>query len=88
MQRLETTLTIPCDVGDQFWIFDKAEKQAVHVECTGYVISKDSVTGRDAAYIWVDGITTRGQWQILFVDFYDKCYKTKKEAEHCGRKVK
>ena len=86
MQRYETTITIPCDVGDQFWIFDKAEKQAVHVECTGYVVSKDTVTGRDAAYIWVDGINVRGNWRIPFHEFYSSCFKTKKEAEQQGKR--
>ena len=88
MTRYETEITIPCSVGDQFWIFDKRESQAVQVECTGYVISKDSVTGRDVAYLWVDGITARGQWQIQFHEFYSRCYKTKKEATHCGRQIK
>lgn len=86
MTRYETTITIPCNVGDQFWIFDKTERQSVHVECTGYVISKDTVTDRDNAYIWVDGINARGNWRIPFHEFYSRCYKTKKEAEHCGRR--
>lgn len=90
MQKYETTLTMPCDVGDQFWIFDKTERQAAHVECTGYVISKDIVTGRDAAYIWVDGINTRGflQQRIPFHEFYSTCFKTRKEAEKSGSKGK
>ena len=86
MQKLETTIVIPCDVGDRFWIFDNRDRQAVHVECTGYVISKDVITGRDNAYIWVDGIDARGQWQIQFHEFYSQCFKTKKEAEKVKRR--
>lgn len=81
MQKYETTLTIPCNIGDSFWIFDNLERKAVRVECTAYVISRDEQSGRDVAYIWVDSIDGRGQWNITFNEFYSRCFKTRKEAE-------
>lgn len=88
MRKFETTLTIPCDIGDSFWIFDTIERQAVRVECTAYVISKDEISGRDVAYIWVDNVNGSGQWNIPFNEFYSRCFKTKKEAEKSGSKRK
>lgn len=86
IQKYEITLVVPCDVGDQFWIFDQREKQAVRVECTGYVISKDVSIGRDSAYIWVDSVDGREQWPIYFHEFHLRCFKTKREAEQKGKR--
>lgn len=82
MKKFETIISIPCDVGHRFWIFDRASKQAVHVECTGYVISKDIRMDRDSAYIWCDAIDgTSGNWRIPFYEFDGRCFNTRKEAE-------
>ena len=82
MTKFETTITLPCDVGHRFWIFDRAARRAIHVECTGYVISRDVKMERDAAYIWCDSIDgTTGNWRIPFHEFDARCFNTRKEAE-------
>lgn len=81
MARTEKIITIPCDIGDKFWIYVPADKQAVRVECTGYVISKDIMVDRDVAYLWVNAVGGGGNWRIPFGDFGIRCFLTKREAE-------
>lgn len=74
-------ITIPCNVGDEFWSIAYAKPRLIRVKCTGYVVNVDTKLGIDEKYIWLNSMENEQDfWRVEFEDFEKSCYKTKREA--------
>ena len=82
MRRTETIITVPCSVGDRFWIIDPLCREVVQVECSGYYVSRDAKIDKYVDCLWMDSMSKSGDyWKIPFDEFDERCFNTRKEAE-------
>lgn len=75
-------ITIPCNVGDKFYIIAYTDPRPVYVECIGYDINVDVIRHINERCVWVASIDNpRDYWKIPFHEFEDQCFTTKENAE-------
>lgn len=75
-------ITIPCKVGDKFWIIAYSDPKVIQVECIGYTIGVDIRNRIGERVIWVESVDRpQDYWKIKFSEFESSCFDTKEEAE-------
>lgn len=75
-------ITIPCTVGDKFYIIAYSDQRPVYVECIGYTVNVDVPRHINEHCIWVASIDNpRDYWKIPFHEFEDQYFATKEKAE-------